>query len=136
LILLSVLAVTVISGCRVHTLQDGAYDFKPVEPGAVELFETAYAAIERAGTTEAADVARALEGARFDSTRLGGLHEATMRAADHQLQQPLVVSVMARAPGPGVSHDVEGSGYGFRTLRRLPPTAAQQPHSCRMARPD
>ncbi len=31
LLLLSVLAVTVISGCRVHTLQDGAYDFKPVE---------------------------------------------------------------------------------------------------------
>jgi branched-chain amino acid transport system substrate-binding protein len=100
------------------------------------MVEMLAAAIERAGTTEAADVARALEGARFDSTRLGGLHEATMRAADHQLQQPLVVSVMARAPGPGVSHDVEGSGYGFRTLRRLPPAAAQQPHSCRMARPD
>jgi branched-chain amino acid transport system substrate-binding protein len=100
------------------------------------MVEMLAAAIERAGTTEAADVARALEGARFDSTRLGGLHEATMRAADHQLQQPLVVSVMERAPGPGVSHDVEGSGYGFRTLRRLPPAAAQQPHSCRMARPD
>jgi len=100
------------------------------------MVEMLAAAIERAGTTEAAAVARALEGARFDSTRLGGLHEATMRAADHQLQQPLVVSVMERAPGPGVSHEVEGSGFGFRTLRRLPPAAAQQTHNCRMARPD
>lgn len=100
------------------------------------MVEMLAAAIERAGTTEAAAVARALEGARFDSTRLGGLHEATMRAGDHQLQQPLVVSVMERAPGPGVSHEVEGSGFGFRTLRRLPPAAAQQTHNCRMARPD
>jgi branched-chain amino acid transport system substrate-binding protein len=99
------------------------------------MVEMLAAAIERAGSTEAAEVARALEGARLDSTRLGGLHEATMRAADHQLQQPLVVSVMERAPGPGVGHDVEGSGFGFRTLRRFPAAAAQQPHSCRMTRP-
>ncbi len=30
-VLLAVLAITTVSGCRVHTLQDGAYDFKPVE---------------------------------------------------------------------------------------------------------
>jgi branched-chain amino acid transport system substrate-binding protein len=100
------------------------------------MVEMLVAAIERAGTTEAAAVARALEGARLDGTRLGGLHEATMRAADHQLQQPLVVSVMERAGTPGASHDVEGSGFGFRTLRRFPAAAALQPHSCRMARPD
>ena len=100
------------------------------------MVEMLAAAIEQAGSTEAAGVARALEGARFDPARLGGLHEATMRAADHQLQQPLVVSAMERAPGPGVSHEVEGSGFGFRTLRRLPTAAAQQPHSCKMTRVD
>jgi len=100
------------------------------------LIEMLAAAIERAGTTEAAAVARALEGASFDASTLGGLHAATMRAADHQLQQPLIVSVMERAGTAGVAHDVEGSGFGFRTLRRVDAAALTQPHSCRMTRPD
>ncbi len=100
------------------------------------MVEMLAAAIERAGSTEAAAVARALEGARFDPATLGGLHEATMRAADHQLQQPLVVSVMDRAGAPGVKHDVEGSGFGFRTLRRIDAAAVAQPHQCRLVRPE
>ncbi len=59
-----------------------------------------------------------------------------MRAEDHQLQQPLVVSVMARAGAPGVAHDVEGSGFGFRTLRRFDAGRVMQPHSLPHARPD
>jgi branched-chain amino acid transport system substrate-binding protein len=99
------------------------------------MVEMLAAAIERAGGTEAAEVARALEGASFDPSTLGGLHRATMRVADHQLQQPLVVSVMGRAGSPGIPHDVEGSGFGFRTLRRFDAAAVAQPHSCRMSRP-
>jgi branched-chain amino acid transport system substrate-binding protein len=100
------------------------------------LVEMLTAAIEKAGGTEAAAVARALEGASFNNRPLGGLHSATMRAADHQLQQPMVVSVMDRAGTPGVKHDVEGSGLGFRTLRRLDADAVAQASTCRMARPD
>ncbi len=100
------------------------------------MVEMLAAAIERAGSTEAAAVARALEGARYDGATLGGLHQATMRADDHQLQQPLVVSVMDRAGAPGVPFDIEGSGFGFRTLRRLDAPAVAQPHQCRMLRPD
>lgn len=98
------------------------------------LVEMLAAAIEGAGSVEAAAVARALEGARFDGPRagLGDLHSATMRAQDHQLQQPLVVSVMGRAGTPGVPHDVEGSGFGFRTLRRYEAAALAQPSACRM----
>lgn len=92
-------------------------------------------AIERAGSTEAAAVARALEGARLDARHLGGFHEGTMRADDHQFIQPLVVSVMDRAGRPGVAFDVEGSGYGFRTVRTVPAAQVQQPHQCRMERP-
>ena len=99
------------------------------------LVEMLAAAIERAGSTDAAAVARALEGARFDPRTLGGLHEAVMRAEDHQLQQPLIVSVMDRAGSPGVMHEVEGSGFGFRTLRRLGTDQVTQPHTCRMQRP-
>ena len=100
------------------------------------MVEMLAAAIERAGATEAVDVARALEGATSEGTSLGDWHRATMRAADHQLQQPLVVSVMDRAGAPGVTHDVEGSGFGFRTMRRFEAGTTAQSHSCRMVRPD
>ena len=100
------------------------------------LVEMLAAAIERAGSTDAAAVARALEGARLDPRTSGLPHEATMRADDHQLQQPLLVSVMARAGTPGVVHEVEGSGYGFRTVRRFDAAQVAQPHTCRMTRPD
>lgn len=98
----------------------------------VEMLATA---IEGAGSTDAAAVARALEGLRFDGGALNGLHTGVMRAADHQFQQPLVLSVMDRAGAEGVRYDVEGSGYGFRTLRRITAEQAQAPHTCRMVRP-
>ncbi len=99
------------------------------------MIEMLVAAMERAGSTEAGAVARALEGLRFDGRTLGGLHTATMRAEDHQLQQPVVVTVMDRAGQPGVTHDVEGSGFGFRTVRTFSAESVAQPSSCRMVRP-
>ena len=100
------------------------------------LVEMLALAIERAGSTDAVAVARALEGLGSEGTSMGAWHSAVMRAADHQLQQPLVVSQMEKAGSPGVPHEVEGSGYGFRTLRRLDAAAVAQPHTCRMQRPD
>jgi branched-chain amino acid transport system substrate-binding protein len=88
------------------------------------------AAIEKAGSTEAAAVAHALEGAQFGN----GFHQATMRAADHQLIQPLYVSVMQKK-GEGARFDNEGSGYGFRTERYLSEQETALPTSCNMARP-
>jgi branched-chain amino acid transport system substrate-binding protein len=100
------------------------------------MIEMLAAAIVRAGSTDAEAVARALEGAHYDGATLGGLSTATMRAADHQLQQPLVVSVMERAGTAGVEHDVEGSGFGFKTVRRLDADAVTQPTTCHMQRPE
>lgn len=96
------------------------------------MVEMLVAAIEHAGSTEAADVARELERMRFSN----GFHEATMRAEDHQLIQPLYVSVMQKAGNgdAGVRFDNEGSGYGFRTVRRLNPDETALPTSCRMNR--
>ncbi len=99
------------------------------------MIEMLAAAIEKAGRVDAQAIALALEGARFDARTLGGLHEGLMRAADHQLLQPLVVSVMDRVGTPGVAHDVEGSGFGFRTLRRFDAQALAPAHQCRMDRP-
>jgi branched-chain amino acid transport system substrate-binding protein len=98
------------------------------------MMEMLAAAVERAGSVEAAAVAGALEGATLDARPLGGLHAATMRAADHQLLQPLVVSVMDRAGAPGARHDVEGCGFGFRTVRRFEAHEVELPTSCRMPR--
>ncbi|WP_197386558.1 branched-chain amino acid ABC transporter substrate-binding protein [Ralstonia pseudosolanacearum] len=87
-------------------------------------------AIERAGTTEAGAVARALEGASLDT----GFHRLTLRAEDHQAIQSLVVMQMARAGTPGVPFDIEGSGYGFRTLKVIQEAQAVLPTTCKMVR--
>lgn len=112
---------------------DPAHDY--VHARMQVMVEMLASAIESAGSTDAAAVARALEGLRFDGGALNGLHTGVMRAADHQFQQPLVTSVMDRAGAEGVRHDVEGSGYGFRTLRRVSAEQAEAPHTCRMVRP-
>jgi len=95
------------------------------------MVEALAQAIAKAGTTEAAPVAAQL--ARV-SVSLGG-QGGSMRAGDHQFQQPLAVGVMDRQGTPGVKFDVEGSGYGFRVIRSITAAQAQQPHSCTMARP-
>lgn len=95
------------------------------------LVEALAQAIERAGSTEPQAVAAQLERA---SVSLAG-QTGTMRAADHQFQQPLVVGIMDRQGSPGVQFDVEGSGYGFRVIRTLAPAQAEMPHACTMARP-
>ena len=57
----------------------------------------------------------------------------SMRASDHQFQQPLVVGLMDKLGTAGVKFDVEGSGYGFRVIKQISAKAAEQPTSCKMA---
>ncbi len=95
------------------------------------LVEALTQSIEKAGSLEAAAVARQLEKASVSVSGLAG----AMRAADHQFQQPLRVAVMDRQGAPGVKFDVEGSGFGFRVIKTISQTGAEQPHSCQMNRP-
>jgi branched-chain amino acid transport system substrate-binding protein len=97
------------------------------------MVEMLVAAMEKARSTEATAVARALEGMRYDGATLGGVHGGVMRAADHQFLQPLVVIAMDKAGKPGVRFETEGSGYGYRTVRRF--EQLEPPTSCRMVRP-
>ena len=99
------------------------------------LIEMTVAAMEKARSTEAVAVARALEGLSLDPRALGGFHQGTMRAVDHQFIQPLYVSSMQKAGSPGVRFDNEGSGYGFRTVRYVAPQQTELPSSCKMVRP-
>ena len=94
------------------------------------MVEALAQSIERAGSTDAAAIARQMENAQVQLSGQGG----SMRAADHQFQQALVVGVMDKKGAPGVKFDVEGSGYGFRVVRQIPAAKAQQPHSCNMQR--
>ena len=93
----------------------------------VEMLATA---MEKAKTTEAAAVARAMEGAQYKNA----FHDAIMRAEDHQLIQPLYVSVMQKKGESGVRFDNEGSGYGFKTERYFDARLTALPGSCKMLR--
>ncbi|XDF33745.1 branched-chain amino acid ABC transporter substrate-binding protein [Paracidovorax avenae] len=95
------------------------------------MVESLAESMERAGTTDTTAVARAMESSRVQLAGQAG----AMRAADHQFQQPLVVGVMERAGTPGVPFDVEGSGYGFRVVRRIAAEQAEMLSRCEMRRP-
>jgi branched-chain amino acid transport system substrate-binding protein len=43
---------------------------------------------------------------------------------------------MRRTGEDGVRHDIEGSGYGFGTLRRMSSEKVEMPHHCQMNRPE
>ena len=95
------------------------------------MIEALAQSIEKAGATDSIAVGAQLERASV----LFASHRGAMRAADHQFQQPLLVAVMDKQGAPGVKFDVEGSGYGFRVIKTIDATRAEQPHSCKMVRP-
>src|SRR6185369_14511179 len=92
-------------------------------------------ALQKAGSADPVRVAFALEGER-DATPTG---EVEMRAADHQLLQPLFVSTLVKTAARGgdksVRYDVENTGLGFRTDTRIEPWVTALPTACRMQRP-
>jgi branched-chain amino acid transport system substrate-binding protein len=94
------------------------------------MIEALAQAIEKAASSEPLAVAMQLERVSVQLAGQGG----TMRATDHQFQQPLVVGVMDRLGAPGVKFDVEGSGYGFRVVRTIAAARAELPTTCRMVR--
>ena len=95
------------------------------------MIEALAQAVAQAGGTDPVAVALQLEKARVSMAGQTG----SMRAQDHQFQQPLVVGVMARQGTPGVPFDVEGSGYGFKVVRQITAEQARLPSTCQMERP-
>jgi branched-chain amino acid transport system substrate-binding protein len=95
------------------------------------MIEALAQAVEKAGGTDPVAVALQLEKARVSIAGQSG----SMRAQDHQFQQPLVVGVMARQGTPGVPFDAEGSGYGFKVVRQIKAEQARLPSTCQMVRP-
>ncbi len=95
------------------------------------VMEALAQSIEKAGSTEAGAVAAQMEKAVVTMAGQTG----TMRASDHQFQQPLLVAQMGKLGDAGVKFDVEGSGYGFRVIKTIASDKAAMPTTCKMARP-
>jgi branched-chain amino acid transport system substrate-binding protein len=88
-------------------------------------------AIKDSKSVEPAKVAHAMEGMKV--TSLNG--DVVMRAADHQLQQPLYIATWTKVNGKDVKYDQEGTGYGWKTDKKLPAEVATLPTTCKMVRP-
>ncbi len=97
------------------------------------MIEALALSLEASQKTDVLDVAAlgsALSGANVSFAGQKG----SMRALDHQFQQPLVVGLMDKMGTPGVKFDVEGTGFGFRVVKVIDAARAQMPTSCKMAR--
>ncbi|MBS3021983.1 hypothetical protein DJFAAGMI_04761 [Comamonas sp. PE63] len=94
------------------------------------MIEALAQSLEKAGSTDTVAVAHAMEHARVQMAGRSG----SMRAADHQFQQSLVVGMMEKQGSAGVDFDVEGSGYGFKVVREIAAARAEMPGQCQMKR--
>src|SRR5258706_5293315 len=88
-------------------------------------------AIDQAGTTDPVKVAHALEGMHF----AGPTGDSWMRAEDHQIIAPIFVMSFVKAGQPGAKHDVEGTGYGWKTDAVFSAKDMVPPVRCAMERP-
>jgi branched-chain amino acid transport system substrate-binding protein len=88
--------------------------------------------IALAKSTDPVKVARAMEGMKFE----GPFGEVEMRAADHQLIQPLYISTFVKT-GAKYKYTADGtSDYAFRPEAKMDgPATAARPTTCKMQRP-
>lgn len=88
------------------------------------------AGMNKSNSTDPKTIATAMEGMEFEA----GNGKVTMRKADHQLLQPLVLSAYSKKNTTTVKNDTEGTGYGFRTVAVIPAADTEVPTTCAMKR--
>ncbi len=88
-------------------------------------------AMEQSKSTDPAKVGKALEGMKMEDDS----GEVAMRADNHQLVQPLFISTYSKVDGKDVKFDVEKTGNGFKTDRRVEGKDTALPTTCKMNRP-
>jgi branched-chain amino acid transport system substrate-binding protein len=99
---------------------------------AVNAIRYLVASVDKAKSTEAVPVARAMAGMKMKGA---SGEDIEMRASDGALQQGLYIAQWTKAGGAGVKFDQEGTGQGFKTIRYLEPAMASMPTTCQMKRP-
>ena len=106
--------------------EKNAFDFSEIN--FVTMLEMVAAAVDKAGSTDALKVAKALEGMHMKDL-LG--NDTYMRKDDHQLIMPYYAGVFVR----GVKYDSEHTGLGWKTEAKLSAADLAQPTTCKMKRP-
>lgn len=96
----------------------------------IRIFQMLGAAMAKAKSTEPAKVAAALEGLKIDSFN----GEVEMRKTDHQLQQPLYITVWQKADKK-YPYSPENTGMTLAPLKEYPNYVSSTPTSCQMKRP-
>ena len=87
-------------------------------------------AMAKAESTDPVKVAAALEGLEY----AGFDGPVTMRADDHQLQQPMWISKWQKVDSE-YGYSVENTGFTFAPVERIDAETASTPTSCEMKRP-
>jgi branched-chain amino acid transport system substrate-binding protein len=96
----------------------------------MRIFETLGAAMAKAKSTDPVKVAAALEGIKVKSFN----GEVEIRKADHQLQQPLYMTVWQKAGGK-FPYSPENTGMTLVPIKEYPNYVSSTPTSCDMKRP-
>ncbi len=96
----------------------------------MRIFETLGAAMAKAKSTDPVKVAAALEGIKVKSFN----GEVEMRKSDHQLQQPLYMTVWQKAGGK-FPYSPENTGMTLVPIKEYPNYVSSTPTSCDMKRP-
>ena len=96
----------------------------------VRIYEALGEAMAKAKSTDPAKVAAALSGLKFKSFN----GEMEMRRADHQLQQPLYMTVWQKTDKK-FSYGPENTGMTLAPVKEYPNYVSSTPTSCQMKRP-
>ena len=94
------------------------------------IFEALGAAMAKAKSTDPVKVAAALEGLQFKTFN----GEVEMRKVDHQLQQPLYMTVWQKADAK-FPYSPEKTGMTLVPVKEFPNYVSSTPTSCQMKRP-
>lgn len=99
--------------------------------GAIPLaYQAVSEAIVKAKSTDPVKVAAAMEGMKFK----GFNGEVEVRKLDHQLQQPLFVTVWSKTDAKN-PYSPENTGMTLKPVKEFPAFIASTPTSCQMKRP-
>ncbi|MDP1790412.1 MAG: ABC transporter substrate-binding protein, partial [Methylibium sp.] len=96
----------------------------------IHIYNILSQAMARAKSTDPLKVAPAMEGLKFNS--FSG--EVEMRKSDHQLQQPLFITVWQQADAKS-PYSPENTGMTLAMVKELPAFVSSTPTSCQMKRP-
>ena len=96
----------------------------------IHIYKALGEAMAKAKSTDPVKVAAALEGLKFKSYN----GEVEMRKADHQMQQPLYMTVWQKADKK-FPYSPENTGMTLALVKEFPSYVSSTPTSCQMKRP-